>query len=75
MRNANIMETQMIEIDSFKAYDSIFPNREVVTREILNLIKTFRSKGYLVIVKPNDSKPVEYLFCVPAESPEGDSAQ
>jgi hypothetical protein len=51
-----------IEIDSFNPYDSIFPNRKVVSRDILILIKTLRSDGYTVIINPNDDKPVEYIF-------------
>lgn len=56
------MSKTIIEIDSFNPYESILPNRKVVTREVLNLIKTLRSEGYEVIIKPKNNIPLEYLF-------------
>lgn len=56
------MKDLKIEIASFNPYESIYPNRKVVTREGLILIKTLRSQGYEVVVKPRDDKPIEYLF-------------
>lgn len=59
---SNHIMKKTIEIDSYNPYDSIYPNRKVVTREILILIKTLRAEGYKVIVKPNDNRPIEYLL-------------
>jgi len=56
------MNTQIIEIDSFNPYDSFYPNRKVVNRDVLILIKILRSEGYEVIVRPKDTRPLEYLF-------------
>jgi hypothetical protein len=56
------MKETTVNIDSFNPYDSIFPNRKLVTKEILILIKTLRQEGYNVIVSPDDDKPIEYLF-------------
>lgn len=56
------MTNPKIEIQTFNPYESIYPNRKVVTREGLILIKTLRSEGYDVVVKLNDKRPIEYLF-------------
>lgn len=58
----HIMSSLKIEIEFFNPYEAIFPNRKLVTRDALRLIKTLRSEGYDVIVKPNDNRPLEYLF-------------
>ena len=51
-----------IYIESFNPYECIFPDRKVLTREILNFIKDLRAKGINVIVNPNDGRPIEYLY-------------
>lgn len=56
------MNDMTVTIDSFNPYDSIFPNRKLVTRDILILIKTLRQAGYIVKVNPDDNRPIEYLF-------------
>lgn len=53
---------ETIEIESFNPYENIFPNRKVVTKQTLDLIKDLRTQGYNVIVKPADARPVEYIF-------------
>lgn len=60
--SCNIMSTLYIEIDSFNPYDSLYINRKVVNRDVLILIKTLRAGGYDVVVKPKDSRRLEYLF-------------
>lgn len=56
------MPKQIIQIDAFNPYDGIYPNRKVITKDILILIKTLRSNGYEVVVLPNDGRKIEYLF-------------
>ncbi|MFT3908347.1 MAG: hypothetical protein QM737_02890 [Ferruginibacter sp.] len=56
------MNDNIVYIESFNAYESRYPNRKIVTREVLNLIKTLREAGHTVIVKPEDDRPIEYLF-------------
>ena len=57
-----MQESKIIEIDSFNPYEELFPNRKVITKDTLQLIKYLRTEGYEVIVKPKDNRPVEYLF-------------
>ena len=56
------MPKEIIEIDAFNPYDGIYPNRKVITKDILVLIKTLRANGYEVVVFPNDGRKIEYLF-------------
>ena len=56
------MTNKPIIIDSYNPYESKFKNRKVVNKDTLILIKTLRNKGYNVLVKPDDGRPVEYLF-------------
>ena len=56
------MTNKVIKIDSFNPYESIFPNRKLVTRDTLILIKYLRAEGYEIIVTPEDNKPIEILY-------------
>lgn len=56
------MEKKKIKIDSFNPYENRFPNRKLVTRDTLLLIKLLRSEGYEVIVEPENDQPLEYLY-------------
>ncbi len=50
-----------VEFQSTNPYESIYPNRRVVSRETLHLIKNLRSKGYSVIVTPDDGSEINYI--------------
>lgn len=56
------MGKKQIKIDSFNPYESRFPNRKLVTRDTLILIKHLRAEGYEVIVEPENNQPIEYLY-------------
>ncbi|MGI4727386.1 MAG: hypothetical protein ACRYGB_02350 [Janthinobacterium lividum] len=56
------MENKKIKIDTFNPYESRFPNRKLVTRDTLILIKHLRSEGYEVIIEPENDQPIEYLY-------------
>lgn len=56
------MGKKKIIIDSFNPYESRFPNRKLVTRDTLILIKHLRSEGYEVIVEPENDQPIQYLY-------------
>ncbi|PSL42396.1 hypothetical protein CLV51_11334 [Chitinophaga niastensis] len=51
-----------IEIDSFNPYEKYFPNRKLVDKDTLTLIKLLREDGHDVIIKPRNDIPVQYLF-------------
>lgn len=51
-----------IEIDSFNPYESRFPNRKLVDKDALKLIKILRQEGYTVLVRPDNNTPIQYLF-------------
>jgi len=48
-------------IHSYNPYESRFPNRRVVTREVLVLIKILRENGYKVSIEPEDGTRLNYL--------------
>jgi hypothetical protein len=54
--------TKKISIDSFNPYSTRFPNRRLVTKGTLELIKELRLNGYEVTVKPENSEPIQYLY-------------
>ncbi|TWI03397.1 hypothetical protein IQ05_00342 [Flavobacterium tiangeerense] len=56
------MSKQIIEIESFNPYESRFPNRKLVTRETLILMKYLREEGYEVKVLPDNDQPIEILY-------------
>lgn len=56
------MGKKKIIIDSFNPYETRFPNRKLVTRDTLILIKHLRSEGYEVIVEPKNDQPIQYLY-------------
>jgi len=56
------MEKKKIIIDSFNPYESRFPNRKLITRDTLILIKYLRSVGYEVIIEPDNKQPIQYLY-------------
>ncbi|MCP1997383.1 hypothetical protein [Flavobacterium sp. HSC-61S13] len=51
-----------ISIDSFNPYSSKFPDKKLVTKGTLELIKELRSNGYEIIVRPENNQPIQYLF-------------
>lgn len=51
-----------IMIDSFNPYSQLYPNRRLVDKGTLELIKYLRIEGYNVIVKPENDQPVQYIF-------------
>lgn len=53
---------RVIEIESFNPFENHFPNRKLITRDTLKLIKHLRQQGYDVVVLPKNDTPVEYLF-------------
>lgn len=56
------MGKQKIIIDSFNPYESRFPNRKLITRDTLILIKHLRLEGYEIIVEPENDQPIELLY-------------
>jgi hypothetical protein len=56
------MEKQKIIIDSFNPYECRFPNRKLITRDTLILIKHLRIEGYEIIVQPENDRPIELLY-------------
>jgi len=56
------LERKLIQIDSFNPYESRFPNRKLVTRETLILIKYLRSEGYKIQVLPDNDQKIEILY-------------
>jgi len=54
--------SKTIKIESFNPYLSRFPNRKLITKGTLELIKELRVNGYSVIVTPENDTPVQYLF-------------
>lgn len=53
---------KQIAIDSFNPYETRFPNRRLVTKGTLELIKELRLNGYNVTVKPENNQPIQYLY-------------
>lgn len=51
-----------ISIESFNPYSTRFPNRKLVTKGTLELIKELRLNGYDVLVTPDNNQPIQYLF-------------
>lgn len=51
-----------ISFDSFNPYSWKFPEKKLVTKGTLELIKELRNNGYEVIVRPENNQPVQYLF-------------
>ncbi|MEO6149295.1 MAG: hypothetical protein ABIN95_04385 [Mucilaginibacter sp.] len=56
------MMKPIVTIETFNPYESLFPNRKLVDRDAILLIKFLRREGYDVKLMPDDGKPVEYLF-------------
>lgn len=54
--------SKKISIDSFNPYSTRFPNRRLVTKGTLELIKELRLNGYEVTVKPENDQPIQYLY-------------
>jgi len=53
---------KIIRIDSFNPYETRFPNRRLITRDTLIIMKLLRSEGYRVIVEPENEQPLQYLY-------------
>ncbi|MEN9909862.1 MAG: hypothetical protein RLZZ540_3011 [Bacteroidota bacterium] len=51
-----------VKIDTFNPYENRFPNRKLVTRDTLLLIKYLRSDGYDVVIEPDNGLPIQYLY-------------
>lgn len=56
------MKKRKITIDTFNPYESRFPNRKLITRDTLLLVKCLRSEGYDIVIEPNNGRPIEYLY-------------
>ena len=55
-------KNKRIKIDTFNPYENRFPNRKLITRETLLLVKHLRSEGYEVVIEPDNGLPVQYLY-------------
>jgi hypothetical protein len=53
---------KIIKIQSFNPYESVFPNRKVITIDSLILAKRFRQEGFEVQFLPLNNQPVQYIF-------------
>jgi hypothetical protein len=51
----------LIRFQSYNPYEVRYPGLKVVSRETLQLIKTFRSQGYAVVVEPDDGSKLNYV--------------
>lgn len=51
-----------IVIDSFNPYSQLYPNRRLVDKSTLELIKYLRIEGYSITVKPDNGQPIQYIF-------------
>ncbi|MBD8084486.1 hypothetical protein [Chryseobacterium caseinilyticum] len=51
-----------IVIDLFNPYSRLFPNRKLVDKGTLELIKHLRTEGYTIKIKPDNEVPLQYLF-------------
>jgi hypothetical protein len=49
-----------IRIESRNPYQSRYPARRVISREALDLTKLLRTKGYSVVVEPDDGSKLNY---------------
>lgn len=56
------MEKKIIKIDTFNPYECRFPNRKLISRDTLLLIKHLRNEGYEVIIDPEDNTPLQYYY-------------
>jgi hypothetical protein len=56
------MESKKVIIDTFNPYESRFPDRKLITRDTLLLIKYLRVEGYEIIIEPRNDLPVELLY-------------
>lgn len=54
--------SKIITIDSFNPYSTRFPDRRLVTKGTLELIKELRLNGYEVHVRPENNQPIQYLY-------------
>jgi hypothetical protein len=62
IKEKTLGKKKKIKIDTFNPYENRFPNRKLVTRDTLLLIKHLRSEGYEVIIEPENEIPVQYLY-------------
>jgi len=53
---------KIIKIDTFNPYENRFPNRKLITRDTLLLVKHLRNEGYEVIIEPENNTPLQYLY-------------
>ncbi|WP_297338398.1 hypothetical protein [Algoriphagus sp.] len=56
------MINEVIEIESFNPFECQYPNRKLITRETLILIKNLRAEGHKVRILPDDDQPLEILY-------------
>ncbi|MDO6436065.1 hypothetical protein Q4534_01545 [Cyclobacterium sp. 1_MG-2023] len=56
------MINEVIEIESFNPFECQFPNRKLITRETLILIKNLRAAGHNVRILPDNNQPLEILY-------------
>jgi hypothetical protein len=49
-------------IQTFNPFEATHPGHKVVSEDALTLIKVLREQGHKVVIEPDDSRPVEYLF-------------
>ncbi|MBS1530440.1 MAG: hypothetical protein JSU01_09045 [Bacteroidetes bacterium] len=52
----------VVKIQTFNPYASIYPNAKLIDRETLILIKYLKSENYDIHLLPDDGLPVQYLF-------------
>lgn len=51
----------IVIIKSYNPYEARYPNRRVISRPALHLMKSLRTQGYKVIVEPDDGRKLEYI--------------
>jgi len=56
-----LQQNEQVAIMAFNPYSTRYPDRRLISRETLLLLKRLRKKGYKVEVLPDNGKKIEYL--------------
>ena len=50
-----------LTICSYNLFEHLYPNRKIITREHLDLIKKLRTDGYEVVIEPKEVKKIHFI--------------
>ena len=62
MATKMISSDRLYKIRAFNPHEATHPGHKVVAEDTLTLIKLLRDQGNVVIVEPDDGRPLEYIF-------------